>query len=343
VKISAGRLADLARGRHTDDARDLEDQAVRDAIGRADQRLADALADAAGMWARTFGDLDHQGTGTALSDLLTTIRERVTASLSGLGRRSRRILLETLPRALTLGTQQAYESVTTATGRTARAAGRAAGRVSDAAKDAAHALPGAVAEQLDKALRLLAPNVVEGRRFPAVAAGIAAARTALARVRSAIAWAIHHTVNTGIDAAAGKLRLRRVWVAEHNACLRCQAYSGRTATVRGDFTPGPAFDPRQGEAAAVHSPPLHPHCRCRTVLWSEAWPVRGESLPALLTRQAREAVGRGWSLPSESTAARLRAARRLLDDGEQLPPSVAAAARRALREHRFPYRARTAS
>lgn len=345
MSTTAARLAELALGRHTDDARTLEDQAAADAVGRADQRLADAIADAAGLWVRTFGDLDHRGTGTALDDLLAVVRERITASLAGLGRRSRRVLLEALPQALALGAQQAREFAAVGSGRTVRKATGAAGRILARTADAAHALPAMVAEQLDKATRLLTAEVVGGRRFSAVASGMAVARGAIARVRAAISWAVNDAVNTGINHVATALRLRRVWVAEYNACVRCQAYAGQTTTVAGNFPGGQSFDPQQADTDAdpLHSPPLHPHCRCRIALWSEAWPVRGESLPSLLTRQAREAVGRGWSLPSESPAARLRAARRLLDDGDDVPSAVAQAARRALRERRFPYRARTSS
>ncbi|GAA0705299.1 hypothetical protein GCM10010193_70470 [Kitasatospora atroaurantiaca] len=340
MSVTAAQLAALAQGAHSDEAAAFESRIADEAAGRADERMAEALASAAALWVTTFGDLDARGSGSALADLLRAVAERVQRALSGLGRRSRRILAAAIPEALALGVRQAQDFARRASGHRVHAAtGSGAGPL-ERTLDAARGLPRMVREQLDRALRLLTPEVVDGRTFAAVAAGMGAARSAISRVRGTVAWAVHDALNTGIGYVARALRLRRVWVAEFNACVRCQAYAGESVTLRGTFKGGQSWDPaqRHAPAAPVDAPPLHIRCRCRTALWSERWPVRGESLPDLLTRQAREAVGRGWSLPSESGAARLRAARALLTSGEQLPPGVASAARRALREGRFPYR-----
>lgn len=340
MTVTAAQLAALAQGAHADAAGTFEARVADDATGRADARMAEAIAAAAGLWVTTFGDLDTRGSGSALADLLATVRERVSRALAGLGRRSRRALAGAIPEAFTLGVRQAQEFAALGSGRRVRAATGAAIVPLRRTLDAAEGLPRIVREQLDRAARLLTPEVVEGRSFAAVAAGMGTARSAISRIRGAIAWAVHDALNTGIGQVATALRLSRVWVAEFNACVRCQAYAGETTTYRGVFEGGQSWDPEQLQSAAepIDAPPLHIRCRCRIALWSERWPVRGESLPDLLARQAREAVGRGWSLPSESGAARLRAARRLLDTGESLPPGVAAAARSALREGRFPYR-----
>lgn len=47
--------------------------------------------------------------------------------------------------------------------------------------------------------------------------------------------------------------------ADKIACPRCKDLDRRLATIKGDFLPG------------VHSPPLHPYCRCVVVAWLARW------------------------------------------------------------------------
>lgn len=329
-------LLELSQVTHADEAAAYEERVAAEAVGDADGVLAEALAAAVAAWVAGYGSVSAAGAGAVLARLLADAVAAVERALAGLGERARRALLDALPGAVRLGVRQGRAFA-------AAGSGRRPGRVGSGARPGAEtlrvarAVADAVAEQLRRARALLAPQVVGEGRFSAVAAGLAVARSAVARVRAAVAWCVQEAVRTGVDAVAGALRLRRVWLSELDACVRCQAYAGEVRPLGVAFSGGRSWDPaqREGGARPVDGPPLHAHCRCRIGLWSPLWPRRGESLPVAAARQAREAVGRGWSLPSESGAARVRAARELLRSGAGLPAGVEAAARRAVREGRF--------
>jgi hypothetical protein len=94
------------------------------------------------------------------------------------------------------------------------------------------------------------------------------------------------------------------------------------------------------------------NCRCELITWlgpAALHPVdtaiyhRPElqgnvDLAAAMRREAKRAVLRGWSLPSESEAVRLRGAERLLRAGSGLPKTVEARARKAVKDRHFPDR-----
>lgn len=123
-----------------------------------------------------------------------------------------------------------------------------------------------------------------------------------------------------------------VWVAERDACVNCVALAGQVArpgqSFDGSLTWGdkpiqwPGFNGR---------PPRHPNCRCRLIPWDG-----GRETPDALKREAERSIARGWSLPTESNAARLRALDRLLKQGTGLPPSVVRRARAALAAGNWP-------
>lgn len=123
-----------------------------------------------------------------------------------------------------------------------------------------------------------------------------------------------------------------VWVAERDACVNCIALAGQVAR------PGESFDGSLtwGDKALQWDgfsgkPPRHPHCRCRLIPWDG-----GQETPNALKREAERSIARGWSLPTESNAARIRALDRLLRQGTGLPPSVVRRARQALAAGNFP-------
>lgn len=123
-----------------------------------------------------------------------------------------------------------------------------------------------------------------------------------------------------------------VWVAERDACVNCAALAGQVAR------PGQSFDGSLtwGDKPLTWDgfngrPPRHPNCRCRLIPWDG-----GQETPNAIKREAERSIARGWSLPSESNAARLRALDRLLRQGTGLPPSVVKRARAALAAGNFP-------
>lgn len=334
---SAPALSDLAQDTQAAETAAYEQQVTDDAVGPADHHLAETLAAAAALWVTAFGDIGAVGTGTALAELLRRVAAQADRAMTGLGVRAQQVLSAALPHAVSLGARHAREFVAAATRRTVRPRVGTHAAPREATVRVARGLAAAVDEQLARSARLLTVEAVDGHRFSAVAAGLAVARSAISRVRAAVAWSVNDALRTGTDAVAAALGLRRVWASERSSCVRCQAYAGQAAVTGGTFQGGRSWDPQQQTpgAAPVDGPPLHPYCRCRLVLWSSRWRLPGEQLPQLLERQAREAVGRGWSLPSESGAARVRAARALLASGAPLPPGVADAARAALRAGQF--------
>lgn len=124
-----------------------------------------------------------------------------------------------------------------------------------------------------------------------------------------------------------------VWVSERDACVHCIGLAGEVARFGEPF---PAFSPYAEKQLTWTGyngrPPRHPNCRCRLIPWDG-----GDETPEALKREAERSVARGWSLPTESNAARLRALDRLLQSPTlRLPPSVVRRARRALQDRNFP-------
>jgi hypothetical protein len=169
-------------------------------------------------------------------------------------------------------------------------------------------------------------------------AGEEAARERAAQLGRRLAGIAATTVNqaaaAGVDAAARQAGADGImWVAERNACLHCTALSGRIVPVGRPFPWRATYADRPLRWAGFDGrPPRHPFCRCRVrAVWGDA-----QGVAAALQREARRSVVRGFSLPSESQAARLRAAGRLLRRGANLPGDVEAYGRAAVRRSRFP-------
>ncbi|OKI16621.1 hypothetical protein [Streptomyces sp. CB03911] len=326
-------LAALVQEQQGDEVADFDQQVQDAAVGDADERMGGVLAAAAALWASAFGSTTAVGVGADLARLLRTVGEQVGKALAGLGERARQAVLEALPRALALGVDHARQFAAAA-GHHIRTGTSNAGRVPATLSKEARRIVTAVEQQLAQAGALLS---ADPDRFSGVAAAVQVARAAVSRVRAAVSWLVQRTITAGTDAEAQRLDVSRVWVAELDACVRCAAYSGQVAKPGEDFEGGRSFDPQQRDpsAAPVAGPPLHPHCRCRTVPWSPSWHRLGRSLPKHLEKQAAVSIAEGLALPSESGAARIRAARTLLASGRRLPARAAAKARRALREGRF--------
>ncbi|WP_393075252.1 hypothetical protein [Streptomyces sp. LN704] len=203
-------------------------------------------------------------------------------------------------------------------------------------RDEARRIRDLVVERRDRALFLLHPDRVT--RWSHLLAGLGAARSVLPAVRAHVAWVINTAVHQGLDEVVRATAPLRVWVSEADACVRCLAYTGRTARPDEPFPGGLSWDPRQRRTRAdgVDGPPLHAHCRCRTVPWDNAWRADSIPFPEALRREAERSIGYGAARPSESRAVRIRAARELLRTVDDLLPAVEATAQTAVRNGRFP-------
>lgn len=154
------------------------------------------------------------------------------------------------------------------------------------------------------------------------------------RLSAVAATAVNQAASMGVDAIARQTGADGVmWVAERDACLTCTALSGQIVRVGERFPVNRTFgDKPLLWRGFTGRPPRHPHCRCRVrAVWGDA-----QGAADALRREARRSVVRGFSLLSESQAARLRAADRLLRRGAGLPKTVEEYGRDAVRAGRFP-------
>lgn len=305
------QLADLVQDQQAAEAADLEDTVAEEADGGAGAKLAALVAVVLTAWVATFGALTAAGAGANLVSLLADVRARVDRASGGLGPRSQRALERALGEATRLGARHAAGFLSRVSGRQHAVPDVA---VPDDAARAAATLADAVAEQLRVAARLLTSRMVAGSGWRGVLTGIGAARRAASLVRQTIAWTVHRAVNDGAAQTAEHYGALLLWVAEPTACVRCTAYSGHITAPGGKFPGGLSMDPqsRTVKASPIEGPPLHPACRCRAVPWMPDWDTGPGTLPALLRDQALLAVATGEGRPSESRAARRRAAQALL-------------------------------
>ncbi|MDH6448187.1 hypothetical protein M2155_000595 [Streptomyces sp. SAI-119] len=333
MAYSSRRLTRLVQDAHTGQVVDLEKQVADTAVGDSDSQFAQLIARALDAWARTFGGADQPGIlGEGLRRILDAARSVVLRLLDALAPRAANAAERALGGALELGVRQGDEFLHAASG---LRNSTSTPRISAALREDARRIGDLVSQHRDRALFLLHPARVN--RWTHLLAGLGAARSAVSTVRAHISWVINTAVNEGLDAAIRAAAPLRLWVAEADACVRCLAYTGRTAPVGESFPGGLSWDPHQRKVrtASVDGPPLHPHCRCRTVPWSDAWTTSGTPFPLALRLEAHRSLAYGRARPSESRTARLRAARELLRVEHDLLPSVEARARTAVRTGRF--------
>lgn len=328
------RLARLVQGEHTGQVINLEDRIAGEAFGGSEALFAQLIRRTLAAWMRAFGGPDQAAVpGDLLRRILAAARAAVRRILDSLGPRSEEALQGSLGEAVALGVRQGGEFLRAATGRRRREP--AVPRLSRAIRGEARHIADLVTQRRDRALHLLHPDRVT--RWTHLLTGLGAARAALPAIRAHIAWVVNAAVSEGLDAVIRASAKVRLWVSEADACVRCLAYTGSTAPVDGMFPGGLSWDPRQRHIGAegIDGPPLHAHCRCRTVPWNDRWTADGIPFPLALQREAHRSLGYGTARPSESRAARLRAARELLRTEPDLLPAVEARARAALRTGRF--------
>jgi len=329
------RVARLIQGRHTEAIQRLEQQAVVQAVGGLDEAFTQVARDTTTLWTKLFGG---PRVGAAddklLARVIAAVRQALARLFKGLGRRAQQALDASLNPAAALGVAQGAQVLSLLTGRRTRGTGAAPSR---AQRRAARTLPGIVDEQHRSALGLLKAKLIRGLGLTGALAAVGRGRGVIGRITAAITHTVNQAVNEAIAAQIRKAGAKKVWVAERDGCVRCTAYAGLVADPDEDFPSGLSWDPSQrGRGEALAGPPLHPNCRCRLAPWKDEWAAPGvPPLPEVLRREAWRSIARGWSLPTESNAARIRAARELLGTGVRLPKSVLEFAADAVRAGRF--------
>jgi hypothetical protein len=179
--------------------------------------------------------------------------------------------------------------------------------------------------------------------FRTVQATAAPAMQSANTVERAASTVTNTELNNGITAVADRIGAQRVWIAERSACLVCAALSGSVVNVGESFDLDATFGDKPMDfvpigVGGLTGPPRHPWCRCRVSPWIGQGPSGAIDFPTALRRESERSALRGFSLPSESRAARTRAADRLLKaigdgsspSGWQVPKSVRTRARKAI-------------
>lgn len=199
----------------------------------------------------------------------------------------------------------------------------------------------ALRNKLTEAARLA--GSLDMAKQAAVMAVVGRARHGVALAKGGARWAANEGINAGIAHAARAAGLRIVWVAERAACLHCLAHAGWAVEPGDSFPAGLSFDPLAAKIPGVPWPPLHPNCRCEVRTYDGAAGApdsRSRIDPAsAVAREARRSVALQWSDHASGRAAQ-RAAAELLRAGADLPATVQARARRALRTGTAPRRPR---
>ncbi|MEU6365760.1 hypothetical protein ABZ876_08385 [Streptomyces sp. NPDC046931] len=334
MPYSSDRLTRLVQDDHTGEVIDLENRLAGRAMRGSDRAFEELIRRVLAAWTKAFGGPGQSALpGDVLRRIIDTARAAVRRLLDDLAGRAPGILQDGLGPALAMGVRQGAEFVRAASGRRRREP--RVPSVGRALRDEARRIRDMVVERRDRALHLLHEDRVS--RWSHMLAGLGAARAALPAIRAHIAWVINAAVHEGLDAVVRATAPLRLWVAEADACVRCLAYTGRSARPGEAFPGGLSWDPRQrkARAAGVDGPPLHAHCRCRTVPWSDSWTTEGVPFPLALQREAHRSIAYGRARPSESRAARIRAVRELLLTERDLLPAVQARARTAVRTGRF--------
>lgn len=326
-------LAQLVQQDHTDEIGALEEAAIVALLAGAGVQFERLVRRTLTAWTVAFGSPDAPAApGAALNRLMASVRSVVRRIVGDLGRRAAVALAEVLPSIAQAAARQGAQFVVAASGRPFR---QPPARVSSSVSTGAADMADAVGEQVSRSLAALKTRTV--RRWSDVLTGIGIARSVTSTVERHVVTAVADVVNDTLQMTVRMVGGMRLWIAEADACVTCSAYSGLLADAGTPFPGGLSWDPGQRTDGAdrIDSPPVHPRCRCRVLPWLPRWSAGQVPLPLYLQRQARSNIAHGHARPSESRAARVRAAAELLRSGVDLPPDVRAAAQRAVRNRRF--------
>lgn len=334
-RIDPQALLELVQQKQIDAIASIEDKAIKAATEKRYAAIDDAVRSATSKWIEEFGSMSADGAGPALDTMIRDALGVSNKALGGLEASTISALTEAVGAAVTTATEQGAAFVEGASGKAA------AKRVDAPATDLSaerKAVREAVADGLKESKAILRKPVIERLGLRGLLSGLRRARNALGRVKSTITSSVNQNVTKTMQATATANKAKyEVWVSERDACVNCLAYAGRIVQKGEDFPGGLSWDPKQKDSKAKGvRPPLHPHCRCRPVPWDPAWARDGEvSLPEAVSREAQRSIARGFSLPSESNAARIRALKELLSGNPNLPKAVLERARRDLKNGEF--------
>ncbi|KPM55746.1 hypothetical protein CcI49_03335 [Frankia sp. CcI49] len=327
----------------------MPDQEALDAAAHEMGKLVDATTEAvagelaAGLagwatvaargWLRAFGALEAPA-GPGVVGLLSSLRTALAGAFAGAADIATRALSAALVRARALGVRQAREQLPPGADPPVPAPGGA----TPGARAALAPVAAMVGEQQVAALALLRPELVRASGYSALEMALGQARRAVTRLETHTAVVVVSAVDDAVAEVSQAAGMRRVWVAERDACLACTRLAGVVCDADGTWSKTATYgDTAPKVAGALKGAPRHPRCRCHTIPYA---PDRDADWAAALRREAVRSVLRGWSLPSESGAARVRAADRLLAtiSPAGAPASVRQVAARAVREGHFPGR-----
>lgn len=342
AQVDPEALIELIQGKQIEALQTIENRAVRAATLGGLTEIDDAIKAATQGWVLAFGSASAEGeAGSALASMIREAGGSVTKSLAGVHAGAVKAMNGAMEEAMKQALGQAATLV-------AGASGEKAPEVSlpkppAAAKADAEAAGKAVKAAESAAKKMLNPATVLRLGLRGLLAPLATARSAINGLRSMISVNVNRAVDE-VQAATAKALpddggpKLEVWICSRDACARCTAYAGEIIAEGKSFPGGLSWDPKSREknAPAVR-PPLHPNCRCKTVPWKESWKKPGQvSLPEAARREAERSIARGFSLPTESNASRVRALKELLKTNPQLPKTVLAAAKKAAESGTFP-------
>lgn len=288
--------------------------------------LAEKVRRANAVLAAAYSALESQGQGQVTPKAAGALRRLAAQVYGAISSQMQAELLKIADDGLDLGVEQAREY--------SKHRMSVAAKLSKETVAAAKRIDSEVAEQV---LRTVATArslpMTSLRDLNTVAAH---ATRAISRSEATVRWVTNRAINEGSVAVASEAEADLLWVAERDACLHCLAYSGLTVKVGQDFPAELTYADKPLPWAAPY-PPRHSGCRCRLRPWGGlpgTVDMSDPEFPSALQREARRSVVRGSS-SFASVPARLRSADRLLRAGANLPKTVIARAKKALKAGSF--------
>jgi hypothetical protein len=313
----------------------LESAAVAATAEVIRRQVQAAMSTALAQWQRAFRDLTSRQSGPTFTRIVGDLGTR----LRGIQVDPQAALLDYARKAKSLGIRQGYvEAAAPHVDIPAQLELSTHVHISQVAVDAQ--------EKMSTAPAML--DTLQHGTYSTVQATAAPAMQATNIIERGASTVVNTELNNGISEVANTLGAQRVWIAERDACLVCAALSGQVVDVGQSFDMNATFGDKPMKyipigVGGLTGPPRHPHCRCRVSPWFGQSEPGVIDFPTALRRESERAVLRGFSLPSESRAARTRAADRLLQvigdgsspSGWQVPKSVRTRARNAISKGTF--------